>query len=319
MKFMANPTVWGATAIASMSVVATVAGMLYMSPPAQRVITFYTADAASVRPGDQLRIAGITVGKVKTLSLETDHVRVQARVDNDAFVGDKSSIEIRMLTVVGGYYVDLISLGDSPLGTTPIPQNRVTTPYSLIRALNDATTLASNLNAKPMSESLNEIQNGLNGNNVEVLNTIVDAGNSVMSMIDRQRGQITSILNLTDEYAGRLADFRDELKNIVEKIAIIEATLELYSKGYGVANDGIGQVVAALKPVGIFYANHREVFLRKVEELLAKSRLFVERNGVIIRGLHDIQRHLVRVLDVQQAAPELLATDLCIPIAGSPC
>ena len=105
MKVLRNPTLWGASALAVVAVVALMAGLLYISPPGQKTFTFYTEDAASIHPGDQVRIAGIHVGKVKDLSLESDRVRVRAQVDDNAFVGDQSQVEVRMLTVVGGYYV----------------------------------------------------------------------------------------------------------------------------------------------------------------------------------------------------------------------
>ena len=49
---------------------ALVAGWLYVSPPRQNTVMFYTQDAASLRPGDQVRIAGVIVGKVNDLALE---------------------------------------------------------------------------------------------------------------------------------------------------------------------------------------------------------------------------------------------------------
>lgn len=70
------------------------------------MVVFYTDDAASVRPGDSVRIAGIPVGKVKDLSLEPAQIKVRATVEKEAFVGDRSQIQVRMLTIVGGYYVD---------------------------------------------------------------------------------------------------------------------------------------------------------------------------------------------------------------------
>ena len=314
-----NPMAWGAVALAVLTAVALLAAWVYVSPPGQRTVTFYTDDAASVRPGDEVRIAGITVGKVKDLSLQWDRVRVRARVDDSAFVGNKSQIEVRMLTVVGGYYIDLISLGGQQLGDDAIPAERVTMPYSLIRSLNDATKITDNIDTKPINESLDEIQRGLQGRNIESLNAVVDAGNTVMSTIDRQRGQITTILNLTDEYIQQLSEIRGELKTIVEKVAIVQATLEIYSKGFGASLFGLGQAIEALKPLGVFYDHHQAEFREKVHNFLIKGRLWINRNGVIVRGLRDIQRHIERVLDVEQAGPELLASDLCIPMPGSPC
>lgn len=319
VKLVRNPTFWGAGALAVVAVVAMVAGLLYVNPPSQKTVTFYTDDAAAIQSGDQVRIAGIPVGKVKEVSLEVDRVRVRARVDDSAFVGNKSTIEVRMLTVVGGYYVNLISLGDSPLGAGTIPLERVTMPYSLIRTLNDVTRVTDNLTAKPLNESLNEIQAGLQGQNVDTLTAVIDAGNSIMSTIDRQRGQITSILNLSDEYIQRLSEFRDGFKGLIEKVAIIQSILELYSKGFGGALWGIGAAIDALKPIGVFYDKHRAQFLEKVRNFLAKGRLWIDHNGVIVRGLRDLQHHFERILDVQQDRPELLATDLCIPMPGAPC
>ena len=50
-----------------------------------------------------------------------------------------------MLTVVGGYYVSILSLGDKPLGAKPIPLERVRMPYNLMRTLADATKLTTKL------------------------------------------------------------------------------------------------------------------------------------------------------------------------------
>ncbi|MBE1549584.1 virulence factor Mce-like protein [Mycobacterium sp. OAS707] len=319
MNLLRNPMTWGAIALALLTAVAVTAGMLYVSPPGQKTITFYTDDAAAVRPGDQVRVAGIPVGEVKDVSLRTDDVQIQARIDDEVFIGDKTTIEVRMLTVVGGYYVDLIPLGDAPLGARSIPRERVTMPYSLIRTLSDVTKITDTIAAKPISESLNEIQNGLRGDNVDALNAIVTAGNTMMSAIDKQRGQITAILNLSDEYINQLSEYREEFKALIQKIAIIQSILEIYSKGFGGALNGLGVAIEALKPIGNFYANHRSEFIEKVRNLLTKGRLWVDRNGVIIRGLQDVQRHIERILDVQQAPPELLATDLCIPMPDAPC
>jgi virulence factor Mce-like protein len=319
MKILKNPITWGVTALATAVAVAATAGLLYVNPPQRQIVTFYTQDAASIRPGDQVRIAGITVGKVKDLSLETDRVRVRAQIDDTAFVGDQSQVQVRMLTVVGGYYVNVQSLGDAPLGSNPIPVERTNMPYNLMRTLADATKITDNVEAVPINQSLEQLSNGLSGNNRDSISAIIDAGNSLMSTIDRQRGQISNILALSDEYIRALSNFREELKALVLKISVIEQTLVLYSKGFGSALAGMGDIVEAIAPIGEFYLNHRDKFLTKVRDWQHKARLWIDRNGIIVRGLGRIRDKLERVLDGQNARPELLATDLCMPVPGSGC
>lgn len=319
MKLLRNPVLWGLSALIFATILALVAALLYISTPFQKFVTFYTQDAASIAPGQPVRIAGITVGTVKDLAFEKNQVRVRTRVDNDVFVGGASQIEVRMLTVVGGYYVNIVSLGDAPLGARAIPVERVTMPYNLMRTLADATKVTENVNPVPINQSLDELQNGLTGPNVESLSAIIDAGNSIVSTIEKQRGQVSDILNLSDEYIRALSGFGDGLKELVRKTSIVEQMLTIYGNALGVVLKGTGDIFDAISPVGYFYENHRDDFLDKVRHLQEEARYWSDRSGVIVRAIRLVRRKIERVVDAQNAPPELLATDLCIPVPGSAC
>jgi phospholipid/cholesterol/gamma-HCH transport system substrate-binding protein len=319
-RTLRSPVAWGVGAMVFATVVALVLAYLYYNAPGRsQVVAFYTDDAASLRTGDEVRMAGIKVGTVSDLSLEPNRVRVTARIDDNAFVGDQSQIDVRMLTVVGGYYVNLASMGSAPLGANAIPLSRVTMPYSLIRALTDTTKITDNVNPAPFNESLNQIANGLSGTNVQVVSTTINAGNALISTVERQRGQVTKILNLSDEYIRTLSNYRDKFAQLVRKVSILTQTLVIYNQGFANTLKGLGDVALALKPIGDFYNAHRTEFVEKVRNFLEKGRLFVERNGLTIRALRRVQNLFDRVLNAQDAEPALLATDLCMPTPGSPC
>ncbi|MEW5810376.1 MAG: MlaD family protein [Actinomycetota bacterium] len=319
MKLLRNPTAWGAAALVISTVVTLVIAWIYISPPGQRIITFYTTDASSLRGGEAVRIAGVNVGKVSDLALEDHRVRVRAKVESDAFVGDQSQIDVRMLTVVGGYYVNLVSLGDRPLGAEPIPLERVTMPYNLITILADTTKITDNLDGNPLRETLDQLQQGLSGDNVQAVSSLLDAGNSLMSTIQKQRGQLTSILNLSNEYVSQLNGYSDGLRTIVRKVAIVTQVLTIYGKKFGDGISAFADVLGQLSPLAYFYRDHRAVFMEKVRHYLETARMYAEHNGAVVRSLRLIQNKFQRVLDAQNAAPELLATDLCVPVPGSPC
>lgn len=319
VKTLRSPVVVGIAALVFVGVVALVTALVYISPPGQRTVSFYTDDAASIHSGDTVRIAGIVVGKVKSLSIEPNRVKVDATVKRDAFVGDQSQIDVRMLTVVGGYYVNIVSLGDKPIGDNIIPLERVTMPYSLVRTLTDATSIADQIKTKPINESLDEVSRGLTGTNVDSLSAVISAGNSLTETIEKQRGQISQILNLSDEYIQTLSNSTAELRDIISKVSILEQTLTLYGKGFGAALMGMGDLGDAIGPIAPFYNEHRERFLEKIRNWQQIFRSWADRSGIIVRGLRRIRDKLDRVLDAQNARPELLATDLCIPMPGSLC
>lgn len=320
MNLLRNPITWGAGALVFASIVALVLIHVYVNPPGQsKIVSFYTDDAASIRVGEEVRMAGIGVGKVTELSLEPNQVLVKARVNDDAFVGDQSQIDVRMLTVVGGYYVNLASMGSASLGNRIIPRERVTMPYSLINTLTDTTKITQKVDTTPVKESLDQIAQGLTGTNVGAVSAVIDAGNGLMSTIERQRGQVTKILNISEEYIKALAGYREKFAQLLRKVSLVTQTLVLYNEALANTLGGLGDAVFALKPVGDFYEAHRMEFIERVREYLSRGKLFVERNGLTIRLLKRVQNLFDRVLNAQNAQPGLLATDLCMPIPGSPC
>jgi phospholipid/cholesterol/gamma-HCH transport system substrate-binding protein len=319
VKLLRNPTAWGAGALVLATVVSLVAAWLYISPPGQKIVTFYTDDAASLHSGDLVRIAGINVGKVSDLALESNRVRVRAKVDGYAFVGDQSQVEVRMLTVVGGYYVNLVPLGDKPLGSAAIPLERVRMPYSLMTILADTTKITDKLQGNPLKETLDQLQSGLSGDNVEALSSVIDAGNSLVSTIQKQRGQLTAILNFSNEYINALNGYNDGIRTLVRKISIVIQTLVIYGKKFGDGITAFADVLGQLSPIAYFYRDHRADFMEKVRHYLETARMWSEHNGAVIRSLRLIENKFQRVFDAQNAPPELLATDLCVPIPGSPC
>jgi phospholipid/cholesterol/gamma-HCH transport system substrate-binding protein len=319
MRVIRDPRLWGASAFALLAILGVVAAMLYVSPPGDKIVTFYTDDASSITPGITVRIAGITVGTIKDLSIEPEQVRVRATVKGSAFVGDQSNVQVRMLTVVGGYYVNVDSLGDTPLGQHPIPQERVTLPYSLIRTLTDSTKITEGVQTAPINQSLDQVQQGLAGPNIESISSIVDAGNKLTATLDQQRGQLSAILNLSDEYIAQLANYRGELQQLIQKISILEQTLVLYGKGFAGALVGMGNVIQGIGPLGGFYAKHRDKFLERFIHGQQVVRAWADRSGLIVRILRRTRDRMERTLGTQNAPPELLATDVCIPLPESPC
>ncbi|HTM85201.1 MAG TPA: MlaD family protein [Mycobacterium sp.] len=300
-------------------VLAVTAATVYLSPPGHHAVEFYTDDAASVHPGDPVRIAGVAVGRITSLSIEPERVKVRAAVANDAFVGDRSQVEVRMRTVVGGYYTTIVSLGDHPLGDQVIPVERVRVPYNLVRTVTDATTLTDQVAAAPIRDVLDKLQRGLTGDNGEAVSALLDAGTALTTAVERQRGQISTILNVSDEYVAALSGYTDQLQRLLGKVAIIEQTLTLYSAGFGQALKGMGDLLESLGPVGEFYAGHRAEFIEKVRNWQAIVQTWADRDGLVVRGLRRVRDKLERVLDAQNARPLLLATDLCFPVPGQDC
>src|SRR6266536_5578052 len=114
--------------------------------------TVYSAqfsEAAGLRPDDEVRVAGVKVGTVSSVGLERDHVKVTFRVKH-AFIGDQSTLAIKIKTLLGAKYLAVDSLGDArqkpgkeigpPCVAGPADVGcRTTSPYDIYPAFQQLT------------------------------------------------------------------------------------------------------------------------------------------------------------------------------------
>lgn len=99
--------------------------------------TTYSADfteAAGLRTGNEVRVAGVKVGKVTGVALDGDQVEVTFKVRH-TWVGDASTAAIGIKTLLGEKYLALDPLGsrEQDPGRT-IPKSRTTSPYDVTQA-----------------------------------------------------------------------------------------------------------------------------------------------------------------------------------------
>src|SRR5437763_8968251 len=91
--------------------------------------THYSVDfteAGGLRTGDDVSVAGVTVGRVTAIALEGSHVRVTVLV-RDTWLGNQSTAAIKIKTLLGSKYLAISPRGTAPLDPdTPIPTQRTT-------------------------------------------------------------------------------------------------------------------------------------------------------------------------------------------------
>ena len=91
-------------------------------------------DAAGLRPGNEVRVAGVKVGQVKDVVLTSRAARVDMEVAEDIRLPQETKVEVKLKTLLGQKFIELefpkeflaaASAGGDPEATTdgfvPIP------------------------------------------------------------------------------------------------------------------------------------------------------------------------------------------------------
>ncbi len=181
--------------------------------------TTYTAefgDAAGLRPDDEVRVAGIKVGEVTDVELAGDHVLVSFRVTtDDTWVGDRTSAEIRIKTLLGRKFLALRPAGDAEQDPDrAIPRDRTVTPFDVTEALEGLAGTAGAIDTEQLAEAFRTLSDTFENSPAHV-RTALDGLTALSRTIASRDAELARLLANTRQVTATLADSADELERLI--------------------------------------------------------------------------------------------------------
>jgi phospholipid/cholesterol/gamma-HCH transport system substrate-binding protein len=174
------------------------------------------AEAAGLKKDEEVRIAGVKVGKVTDLRLERDHVRVDFRVDDGVRLGDLTRAEIKIKTVLGSHYVSLDPRG--PGRQDPrrqIPVSRTATPFEIVPAISKLSQVAGDIDTKQLAQSFDVLSSTF-ANSPEEIKGSLRGLRRLSQTISSRDDQLHELVGRSKNVTKVLADRNAELVKLVE-------------------------------------------------------------------------------------------------------
>lgn len=166
-------------------------------------------EAGGLKKNDEVRIAGIRVGKVEKISLVGDHVDVQFRVSEPADFGVDTGAAIKVKTLLGAMFLAVEPAGPGQLeeGAT-IPVERTSSPYDVVKAFSGLSETAQEIDTDQLTEALQvlaeltrntpeEFRDALKG--VSALSTTLASRDEQIGTLLQNLRKVTGVLNARDQ------------------------------------------------------------------------------------------------------------------------
>ncbi|MFD7842907.1 MCE family protein [Nocardia sp. NPDC059764] len=309
---------WGIAGVVVCVIALAVAGAVYVIPFGQHT---YVADfriSGGARPGDEVRVAGIDVGKIRAVDLVGDHVEVAFTVNRDVRVGDRSAVEVKMLTPIGGHYLALAPAGDKDLASKHIPPERTTTPFELSDILDKGTPVFGKVDATTMRDTIGQLNSAL-AQQPDALRGVIGNADELTGLLAERTDQLNSALTVSDEYIAAIADDKALLADFVKQLGTVADRL-------GNRKNDIVSMFALLKR--LLMVLHRplmaydsiEPSVTQFEQLFSKLMEDPNRLDTVINGMREVINRLSGLLGTQvQVADPAAGVRLCIPFEGRAC
>lgn len=185
-------------------------------------------DSSSLKEGDSVRVSGIRVGAVSSISLQPDKtVLVKFDAERNVVMTTATKVAVRYLNLVGDRYLELL---DSP-GRTQILPAGAQIPQERTEPALDLDLLLGGL--KPVIR-------GLNPQDVNALTS------SLIQIFQGQGGTLESILSKASSFSVAIADRHDAVERLIDNLNTVAETLADDGPQFSATIDKLQTLVAGL-------------------------------------------------------------------------
>ncbi|TNY36659.1 MCE family protein [Thermomonospora catenispora] len=192
------------------------------------------ADSGGLRPGDEVRVAGVEVGEVTEVKPDWANGRVLVawEVDSEVKLGTATRAEVRVSNVLGGRHLRLSGpvaapyMDDLPERRRRIPLERTAVPTTFNDVLKSSTEAVRRLDTRSIQTIVDEL-GGLSERDRGRLSRALTDLTEVAETVDESDPQIRTLLD-NGERLVALADSKErQLLTLMDNVQAMLKELEL--------------------------------------------------------------------------------------------
>ncbi|MGW0468915.1 MCE family protein [Streptomyces sp. NPDC003027] len=255
------------------------------------------SESGGLKSGDEVRIAGVKVGKVDDVDLDGDHVKVTFRIKGDPELGKETGAAVRIKTILGAKYLALEPKGPGRLEPgSEIPLSRTVAAYDVVEAFSDLTTTTEQIDTERLATALDTISTTFEDSPPEVrasiqglsristtvasrdkaLRELLDHANGVTGVLAERTGEFTTLVKDGDKLFKEITRRRDVIR------ALLKSSVALGIQLSGLVRDNreeIGPALSNLNAVVRLLERNQASLDRSVKLMAPFARVFTNTLG----------------------------------------
>lgn len=185
-------------------------------------------DAAGLKAGSLVRLAGVEVGEVTGLEADRrlGQVVVTFEVDDDVALGPRTTARVALSTLLGGQYIRLGDvagsphLADAPTSQRRIPLSRTSVPFSVNETFTEATDVVDAIDTDAVNDMITEFADIATDSGPRV-ERVLRALTSVSRAFNQRQAVIRDLLDQSETLTATLADKDDAIVRLIDASNVV--------------------------------------------------------------------------------------------------
>ncbi|MFD4433054.1 MlaD family protein, partial [Nocardia sp. NPDC058497] len=213
------------------------------------------AQAAGLRAGATVDIAGIEVGAVQAVRLVNDKVEVALRIRGDIRLGPDARAAIKMSTILGRLHVDLHPGNGKGLPSNRIALENTSVPYNLSKVIQDPKYTSSferieRIDANKLRTALDVLNTQL-GDSPALAVQALDSIGALAQVINSRRDEVDTLLKSMDQVSQLVSDNRNSVLLLLTRGEAIGAAVQQRQTLLTQLLDNVAAMSKLLQDMGI--------------------------------------------------------------------
>ena len=182
------------------------------------------SDASGLRAGDDVKVAGVKVGRVTDIDVDRDAgaVTVEWVVDEGIEIRDGAGAEIALSSLLGAKEIRILDPMDGDVAMTDLPEEqrvvpleRTKTPFDIFELTRIATEGVQELDTEALNSLLVDLADITEGK-AGTVEDLVEGINRVGAAVNDREQQFDALLDQADRLSATLADKDDEILSLLD-------------------------------------------------------------------------------------------------------
>jgi phospholipid/cholesterol/gamma-HCH transport system substrate-binding protein len=179
------------------------------------------SEAGGLKANDEVRVAGVRVGKVESVDLDGDQVQVTFKIDRGVDIGKDTGAAIKVKTLLGAMFLALEPAGPGQLdeGAT-IPVERTQSPYDVVEAFSGLAETSERIDTNRLATSLTALSD-LGRNTPEEFQAALQGVSALSKNLAERDEQINSLLTHLKKVSGVLGDRSQDIVTLMKDADVL--------------------------------------------------------------------------------------------------
>ena len=211
------------------------------------------SNAVGLANGDQVLLAGVTIGKVSSVQVVGNHVEAQLAIHNGVQLPADSSAQIAVQSLLGVIGVNMQPGGNwGRLLRNGSRISNTSVPFEYFEVQNASGKLLSGTDAKALGQVVTDLAGVTSGDKVQI-QQVIDGLAKATTAIDQHRGAASQLITAAEALSATLASKDQQLATVIKDLDLVIKGLAQHSAQLGQLIDQTDQ--AALQTSSLIGRN----------------------------------------------------------------